>query len=78
MDAVRFESPSTDIRYVEVFLDRQVVEVFVDHGDSVGSLLFPTDNEGASVEFMEGCAAAMQNVTVARLRSIAVGESHPV
>lgn len=70
MDSVDFQSPSTDIRYVEIFFDRQVAEVFVNHGDSVGSVIFPSDAGKGRIEFDKDCKAVMKTVSVRQLRSI--------
>lgn len=69
-DSVHFESPSTDIRHLEIFFDQQVVEVFVNHGESVGSLVFPSDDSIGNVKFLHGCNCAIAKVSLRQLRTL--------
>jgi sucrose-6-phosphate hydrolase SacC (GH32 family) len=48
---VRFESPCSSVELVEVFFDDHIVEVFVNGGESVGTVLFDTGGEARGVAF---------------------------
>lgn len=37
---VRFPSDVSTVRYVEIFMDRRVAEVYLNHGEAAGTKLF--------------------------------------
>ena len=47
VDDIDFDSGIADVRRVEIFFDRNVVEVFLNNGEAAGSMLFQAaDGDG--------------------------------
>ncbi|WP_367568767.1 glycoside hydrolase family 32 protein [Lacrimispora sp.] len=43
VESIRFPAQVQDVHYIEIFMDRRVVEVYLNHGESVGTKLFYSD-----------------------------------
>ena len=68
VDDVDFDSGIADVRRVEVFFDRSVVEVFLNSGEAAGSMLF--QGADGAVEFRVTASGKIDGLDVRELNGI--------
>jgi sucrose-6-phosphate hydrolase SacC (GH32 family) len=66
-----YASTQNDVIHFDVFMDRSVLEVFVDEGASFAARIYPTLAKSTGVAFTSvGTGARVESVSVARLQPV--------
>ena len=68
-ERVRFPSDVRNVRYVEIFVDRRAVEVYLNHGEAAGTKLFYQDDTAGRLEG-EFEAGVLNQLEVWNMKSI--------
>lgn len=69
-EGVRFVADAGAVSYLEIFVDRRVVEVFLNHGEAAGTKLFYNSNKKGSFAAEFENTAAVESISVYRMKSI--------
>ncbi len=68
-EGVRFPSGIDEVREIEVFVDRRLTEVFLNHGEAAGTKLFYQDSTEGCFE-ADFCEGELEQLEVYRMQSI--------
>lgn len=67
---IRFVADVAEVSFLEIFVDRRLTEVFINHGEAVGSKLFYTEKFDGEFEFSAEQEDALEEIEVAHMNSI--------
>jgi len=67
---IHFVADVTEVKFLEIFVDRRLTEVFINHGEAVGSKIFYTEKHDGEFEFAAEQEDALEEIEVAHMGSI--------